>query len=526
VIVKPKTGFLILCAALIHISISAAPARTIYVDVSTGNDSHAGNEEAPLKTIVKAADLAEPGDRVIINPGVYHEQIMGGRSGEQDSPIVFEGASDDVIMRGSVSVKDWRRSGSAWVKKLAPVSPENAFVMVDSKLLLKSVDSILKLVEGCFYLGSDGTYQIILPNNANPNSDHDVEAYELDFAFNSGDRWGGTAKKWITIRNLILEKYGVYGISADAEHPAENSHWELDRVTARLNNAEGIFHCLDDWHVHDCKFIRNRGHGCQIDGAGVVFERNFCAENEWFGHFVDAGCGLLIGPDASAHSCVIRNNVFEKNGSPDGYGCGVYLEGRAHDNKIYNNRIQGGTHAGIAFYGSRRNMVYNNVLTDIALKNDEDMAAAFVIGHSFEGEPTEAEGNVIAFNTVVRCAAPVSVFFNPNRGDLPVNRFVNNVFTGCNFISTWRDPASIEFTSNAFFACPLVDPGLLGPKLPQGNALGLDVSDAGFTNMLKKDFSLRPESRLKKAGSPVKGLTTDFAGSSRDAAHPSIGAYE
>ena len=43
----------------------------------------------------------EPGDKVIILEGIYHEQIMGGKSGLPDKPIVYEGTDrDKVILQG------------------------------------------------------------------------------------------------------------------------------------------------------------------------------------------------------------------------------------------------------------------------------------------------------------------------------------------------------------------------------------------------------------------------------------------
>ena len=144
------------------------------------------------------------------------------------------------------------------------------------------------------------------------------------------------------------------------------------------------------------------------------------------------GTGLLIGPEPWANSCEIKGNTFRNNGSPDGYGCAIYLEGRSHDNVIENNFIEGETHAGIGFYGSSDNKVFNNVLVNIAPKNTCWLCAAFVIHHSLEGAPTQSIGNVIAFNTVYRCSSPVALSKPENA--IPkdqLNQFIDNVFSYC-----------------------------------------------------------------------------------------------
>lgn len=447
------------CAGLVFLLLGwplNAETAVYHVDASRGADDAWGTEAEPFRTVRRASESLNPGDKVVIHEGTYHEQIVGGKSGTPESPIVYEGVSRDrVVLKGSVLVKDWKRIGSAWTKRgLHPITPENAFVMVDDQRLLRKVDSAGALTPGSFFLAPDGTYVIRLWRDTNPNTNHRVEAYEYDFAFNSGDRWGGTAKQWIVLRSMTLEKYGTYAVSTDARHPEANSHWELDRLRVRYNNAEGIFHCLDDWYVHDCEFVRNRGHGCQIDGARVRFIRNICSENEWFGQYEDGGCGLLIGPDATANSCEIANNVFENNGSPDGYGCGVYLEGRCRDNRIRNNLVIGGTAAGIAFYGSRGNNVAENVLVNIAPKSDWNMAAAFVLHHSFEGAPTPPEANVIERNTVWGCPrAIVAEKPKPESAPRMYNRFVGNVFARCKFGSGGTNTTGIAMESNLWYEC-------------------------------------------------------------------------
>jgi parallel beta-helix repeat protein len=519
--------------------------KTYHVDVASGNDAWPGTEDRPFKTVTQASKLLHAGDRALIHKGIYHEQVMRGMSGVEGAPIIYEGVDRyGVIFQGSVLVKDWMKKGGLWVKRgLKPITDENAFVMVDEKRMLARAESTGDMSEGSFHLSSDGTYTIRLWGDRDPNQDHQVEVYELDLAFNAGDRWGGTARKWIVLRNMTIEKYGTFGISTDKEHPSDNSDWEIDRITARYNRGQGIFHALDDWYVHDCEFIRNGAHGCQLNGARVRFIDNFCAYNEWFGPSGDGGCGILIGPDASGHSCIISGNVFQDNGDPRGYGCGIYLEGRSHSNLIENNLIVGSTASGIGFFGSSNNMVINNVLVNIALSSDWDMAAAFVVEQSLDDEATQSVGNLTAHNTVWRCHTPIAVW-PPTRDLAPteLNRFFNNLFVGCRFLGKLPKAATIIMEGNGFYTCPdrdtvtadslkrwlkvlrgehlMSDPGLYY----SGNKV---CSDPGLVAPAQGDFRLKADSPLIDSGVPLAEVTRDRDGNPRpNGRAPDIGAYE
>ncbi len=521
-----------------------ADGRTFHVDAQRGNNIFPGTPAEPFNTVSRAAELAEPGDTVLIHEGLYHEQLSKGNSGRPGAPITYAGTDrGKVVMLGSVRVKDWRPQGVAWVKQgLSPITHVNAFVMVDEKSMLTKEDSPANLPRGGFHLSKDGTYTIRLWDDRNPNTECEVDVYELDFGFNSGNRWGGTAKKHIVLRDLTLEKYGVSAVSTDVRNPRDNSHWELDGLIVRHNGAEGVFHCLDGWYVHGCEFIRNRGHGCQIDGAQVRFSGNRCSENMWFGFYPDGGCGLLIGPDASAHSCEVSGNVFERNGGPKGYGCGIYLEGRSHHNLIDSNLIVGGSHAGIGFFGSSYNTVVNNVIVDVAPSNKWTQAAAFVVSHSYEGATTQSLGNLVAHNTIWGCPNPIFADepSEPVESTKP-NRFVNNLFARCRFFSRAPSNRLVVGEGNGCCLCPdgredrTSLQGLWERALkrfgqawicrpPFGQELG---PDPGFQAAGALDFRLKADSRLIGQGTPCPEVSKDRAGFGRPAgSRPTIGAYE
>lgn len=516
-----------------------APAGEYHVDCVNGSDESPGSREKPFKTITQASRVLKPGDKAIIHPGVYHEQVMGGASGAKGAPIVYEGVDrDKVILQGSVALKDWRQQGNAWVRRgLKPITLVNAFVLVDEKHMLKKVDKPTNLPPGSFFVDPLGIYLIRLMNDANPNTDHKVEVYELDFAFNSGDRWGGTAKSWITMRNMTIEKYGTYGISSEVTKPFDNTHWLLENLNIRLNHQAGIFACGDDWVVQNCVFQKNLVHGCQINGARVQFEKNICTENELFGSSGYGGAGLLIGPDKTANSCMVRLNEFSRNGHPEtGFGCGVYLEGRSHSNTIDNNIINGNSHCGVGFFGSSGNLVANNIIADTGSDKRQGNIGAFVVGHSYEGAPTQSKANLVAHNTVWKCPTPLKVLApsEPLSAD-EQNRFINNIFAEYLFISPIPKSSGVETRNNAWFQTRQ------DIRLTKENLKGMLDENIGsshetikyrgknpeFVAADKFDFRLKKGSPLIDAGAEIKEVSSDRDGAKRPCGKaPDIGAYE
>jgi hypothetical protein len=90
-------------------------SRTYYVDgnSSSADDSGPGTKERPFRTIGKAADVLQPGERVVIAAGVYREVVRPPRGGAgPDRMISYEAAEGaNVVIRGSAIVKDgWTQS--------------------------------------------------------------------------------------------------------------------------------------------------------------------------------------------------------------------------------------------------------------------------------------------------------------------------------------------------------------------------------------------------------------------------------
>ncbi len=92
--------------ATLAVSTRSAPLpepslRTLYVS-PTGSNSNPGTDPGhPLLTIQRAADISQPGDLILIQPGVYREAVTVTASGTAAEPIVFRGTAAGAVLDGA-----------------------------------------------------------------------------------------------------------------------------------------------------------------------------------------------------------------------------------------------------------------------------------------------------------------------------------------------------------------------------------------------------------------------------------------
>ena len=100
---------------------SVALATTLHASIihvaTNGRDTGVGSEPDPLRTIQHAADLAQPGDSILVHAGVYRERINPPRGGTSDAMrIVYQAApGEKVEIKGSEVVTNWTKvAGDVW----------------------------------------------------------------------------------------------------------------------------------------------------------------------------------------------------------------------------------------------------------------------------------------------------------------------------------------------------------------------------------------------------------------------------
>ena len=101
-------------ATLIQIAVLALLSTsyaTEYHVATNGSDGNRGTKGAPLRTIQRAAEQAQPGDVITVHQGVYRERINPPRGGKsRGKRIVYQAAPGErVEIKGSEVIKAWTK---------------------------------------------------------------------------------------------------------------------------------------------------------------------------------------------------------------------------------------------------------------------------------------------------------------------------------------------------------------------------------------------------------------------------------
>ena len=78
--------------------------------VSAGNHAGRGTKEEPFGTIRQAADIALPGDEVIVLPGIYREAVDPRHAGTKEAPIVYRSSEKGgAVITGAEQITGWEK---------------------------------------------------------------------------------------------------------------------------------------------------------------------------------------------------------------------------------------------------------------------------------------------------------------------------------------------------------------------------------------------------------------------------------
>ena len=92
---------------------------TIYVDAHAFREGN-GSKERPFKYINDAAKIAQPGDEVLVAPGVYREYVNPVHAGTEDARITYRSTEPlGAVITGAEEVKSWEPyQGNVWVCRI------------------------------------------------------------------------------------------------------------------------------------------------------------------------------------------------------------------------------------------------------------------------------------------------------------------------------------------------------------------------------------------------------------------------
>ncbi len=258
-----------------------AYAKTIWVAPGA---SGTGTEDAPYGSIQKAADAVEPGDVVMIKPGVYYESVELKKTGTADKPIIFrasEYGKNKVIITGADKTIRENKSGDLWT-------------CVDSERGIYQLPLDHKPMR-VLYNGASitavGQYEFLRDRNYGEGEDYDFATYKQTSYYDAD-------AKMLYVRLRDDEKYGKRNPNENlmAVSPPAYSSYEEDGVT---NSASFDSYIIDDISYNFAIIPEAEAHvvlyGLTFETPGFtgVYVRGSDAviSNCWFEGCANAVCG-------------------------------------------------------------------------------------------------------------------------------------------------------------------------------------------------------------------------------------------
>ena len=302
----------------------------------TGNDTNDGkSSSAPLKTIQKAIDLAQPGDTIHLADGVYLQDIISKYNGTASAPITIKGSSAAVVKGGGnsrifeinhdyITLDGFTIDGLYGSSTSASGYRDKLIYAIgktpgDGVAGLKVLNMTLKNAGGeCLRLRYFARNNEIAYNAIGPCGIH-------DFVFNAGGKNGegvyiGTAPEQLTD-----------GKNPTADPDQSNNNW----VHHNTFNTQG----------NECVDIKEAS-------SGNVIEYNKCTGQK------DLNSG---GMDSRGNGNIFRNNEIYGN-----IGAGVRLGGDTSNdginNDVYLNNIHDNQNGGIKFQRTPQGKICGNTM--------------------------------------------------------------------------------------------------------------------------------------------------------------------
>lgn len=456
-------------------------------------DDNPGTDTLPWKTISRAAQVLQPGEKVVVHEGVYREHIAPARGGEgPDRMIAYEAApGEQVIVKGSeVWRPEWTldeqvpvAEGQVWQADLPaelfraynPFLANNTCHAVgndDMHFSLQELQLFL-LRRGMVFLNGEPLRQVYYRSemlktlNSFWVEDPGVRLHlHLPVGSTSaGHTFEITAREqvlaplqprlaYVRVSGFVLE-HAADGIPFPQRGLLSTNwghHWIVEGCTIRHANACGMDLGVagSQWHLHgngpEGGHIIRRNHVSRCGVCGIAAVDNsddVLVEDNIVEHIGGrVSCRIMEVAALKFHFChrvLIRRNVFRHVVQGDG----VWLDVDAQYCRITANRfadikaLKGAVHLECCFHAP--NLVDHNVITDLRRAGLNDNPPE---------DPWSGGGGIFAdcndeltiahnlFHRVEAYAVQLSLLqstrlIGDRAGACRNNRVLNNVFAAC-----------------------------------------------------------------------------------------------
>ncbi len=313
-------------------------ASVDYYVSPAGSDANAGTDAAkPFKTVQQALDLAQPGARITLAPGVYAQDIRSVRDGSASARITLAGPADAVIQGGgagriieinhdNLALEGFTVDG-LWGDPNSAAGYRDKLLYVLGKQSRDGVSG-LRVMSMTFRNAGGECIRLHYFAQHNEIAESNISNCGVhDFRFDAGGKNGE----------------GIYiGTAPEQRGDGKNPTADPD-----LSNANWIHHNTFDTQGNECVDIKEAA-------TGNIVEYNRCTGQR--------------DPESGGFDSRGSGNIFRANESYGNTGAGLRLGGDEASagigNDVYGNSIHDNQVGGIKFQRQPQGQVCGNVMSN------------------------------------------------------------------------------------------------------------------------------------------------------------------
>ncbi|MFC2123516.1 right-handed parallel beta-helix repeat-containing protein [Bacteroidota bacterium] len=352
----PVTYFFVyITLILVGVFLFDGSLATTYHVAKGGLDSNVGSSSSPYLTINKAAQLANPGDTIIVHEGIYREWVQPPRGGSsEDMRITYMAAKgEQVIIKGSERITEWQNRGNGvWKTDISDAFFGN-YHPYTTTIAGRYTDDYIKGGIWC-HLGEvflddmrydeKQTLQGVQDTLYSWYTDHSGTTTTIYANFGSGNPVTQLAE--ISVRESIFGNpdmsTGINHITVDGFTMTQSAEeWSPAYLRTPLVSHAVIFVSGTHWIIQNCTVTYAKMRGISIDGPDVVANH------------------------------IVRNNVINRCGVSGISGCfdhGSVISGNWIQN-IGERTYWGVEHAGIKIHLCKNMIVSGNIIYKVTVQH-------------------------------------------------------------------------------------------------------------------------------------------------------------